>query len=118
MARNATGPINFLPTTVGLILRFYFPAFVHLLGGPCRCGTLPHQHPGHASHLGISTGPSRSVIGHSQASPENGGVRAHEHPVSLILVSRQARWVNLPHGALALIASHFNMCGRPRFASE
>src|SRR5271154_4261422 len=34
----------------------------------------------------------------------DGGVRAHEHPVSLILISRQARWVNLPDGALALIA--------------
>ena len=105
MARTQRGSINLLPTTgVGLNLRFYFPAFMH---PPWR--SLPlwhptHRHPGHASHLGISTRPCRSVISHSQSLSRDGGLRAHEHLVFLILISLRTRRVNLPDGALARIA--------------
>jgi hypothetical protein len=119
MARNTTGSINLLPTNgVGLNLRFYFPAFVH---PPWR--SLPRWHyptntRGHASHLGISTRPCKSRHRPLTSLSRDGGMRAHEQPVSSYLdistssLGELARWGASPH------RSQFNMYGRPRFASE
>jgi hypothetical protein len=107
MARNTTGAINLLPTngSRAQIYAFIFRRSCIPLGGPCRGGTLPHQHPGAMrATLASPQGPVNPVIGHSQASPETEVCEPMNSQSLLILISRQARWVNLPDGALALIA--------------
>jgi hypothetical protein len=120
MARNTTGSINLLPTN-GSRAQFtllFSGVRASPLAVPAAVARYPTNTRGHASHLGISTRPCKSRHRPLTSLSRDGGMRAHEQPVSSYLdistssLGELARWGASPH------RSQFNMYGRPRFASE
>jgi hypothetical protein len=107
MARTQRDPSICSLQRQGLNLRFYFPASC-IPWRPLPRWHATHRAPGPCEPPGVSTGPlvPSSATHRPLQRRRCASLRAtaHEHPVFLILISRQARWMNLPHRALALIA--------------